>query len=680
MKQIFVILFSLGIFFTYGQTPVEKHGLLKVVGSQVVNKNNQKISLAGNSLFWSNYPAAKKFYNDQTVKHLAQEWNTSIVRAAMGATITEPGKPDQNGYVADLASGNTEEKDITIAVIEAAIKYGVYVIIDWHSHEAEQNWNKLKAIEFFTEMADKYGHYDNVIYEIYNEPINTPWPTIKSYAKEVIDAIRSKDPDNLIIVGTRTWSQRVEEASKDQIDDVNVAYTLHFYSAAPGHRQNLRDEALRAMNNGIAIFITEWGMSEAGGGGSIDYGATNDWMDFCKANYISHVNWSLSDVHESSAAINDSKGFEGLRTDDLRAAGSEAKKIIKNWNVPPVPVDPNQDQDPIIIGDSNSISIYAKGNCGNEEMKLSINGTEVKTWNNVSTTEKPYTFEYNNTINSIQIAFTNDGGSNSCGDRNLYVNKLVVGNTTLETETAASRIEGCGSDDWLWCNGKFLFDNLNFNPGSNGDDINNDDNNNSNVINIYAKGSCGNENMDLSINGTYITTWNNVSTTENKYSFTYTGGTINTVQIAFTNDGGSSSCGDRNLYVNKLVIGNTTLETETAATRTEGCGNAEWLWCNGKFLFSNLNLKTIAESEQGTLTLFPNPLSTNSLNLTLSGLKVPTEVQVSIYSIDGAEIYTKPVISSGEIHLTDIPVLDRGVYMVRTLANNFHHSAKLNIQ
>ncbi len=343
MKQIYVILFSMGVFFAYGQTPpansiVAKHGMLKVVGSHVVNKNNEKISLAGNSLFWSNFVAAKKFYNDETVKILAQEWNSSIVRAAMGATHSEPGKPHENGYVADLANGITEEKDITEDVIQAAIKYGIYVIIDWHSHEAEQSWNKTKAIEFFTEMADKYGHHDNVIYEIYNEPINTPWPTIKSYAEDVIDAIRSKDPDNLIIVGTRTWSQRVEEASLDQIDDVNVAYTLHFYAAAPGHRQNLRDEASRAMDNGIAIFVTEWGMSEAGGGGSIDYGATNDWMDFFKENYISHVNWSISDVHESSAALNNSAGMEGLRTDNLRPAGREAKKIIENWNVPSPPV------------------------------------------------------------------------------------------------------------------------------------------------------------------------------------------------------------------------------------------------------------------------------------------------------------------------------------------------------
>ena len=33
---------------------VDRHGLLRVVGNKIVNKNNIPISLAGNSFFWSN--------------------------------------------------------------------------------------------------------------------------------------------------------------------------------------------------------------------------------------------------------------------------------------------------------------------------------------------------------------------------------------------------------------------------------------------------------------------------------------------------------------------------------------------------------------------------------------------------------------------------------------------------
>lgn len=54
---------------------------------------------------------------------------------------------------------------------------------------------------------------------------------IKPYAEEVISVIRKHDPDNLIIVGTGTWSQDVNDAADDQLKDANVMYALHFMPA-----------------------------------------------------------------------------------------------------------------------------------------------------------------------------------------------------------------------------------------------------------------------------------------------------------------------------------------------------------------------------------------------------------------------------------------------------------------
>jgi len=99
MKLIFSILITLTIFFSYAQTPitvqppdgsiVAQHGRLQVSGSHVGNQHGQKISLAGNSLFWSlDDGHGGEFYTAETLNHLADEWNTSIVRAAMG--VKEP--------------------------------------------------------------------------------------------------------------------------------------------------------------------------------------------------------------------------------------------------------------------------------------------------------------------------------------------------------------------------------------------------------------------------------------------------------------------------------------------------------------------------------------------------------------------------------------------------------------
>ncbi len=319
-KLIYIHLFIALFFITESarsQTIVEENGRLRVSGNKVVNKNNKPLSLAGNSLFWSNWDPGAKFYNSNTVSHLAKEWKTDIVRAAMG--VEEGG-----GYI----TNTSREKNKVKAVVDAAIAEGIYVIIDWHTHKAEDY--EEEAIEFFTEMAELYGTNDHVIYEVYNEPIFQSWNTVKSYAEAVVDAIRKVDPDNLIIVGTPQWSQKVVDASNNPLTQNNIAYTLHFYAGT--HKQFLRDEAIKAMNNGIALFVTEWGAVNANGDGVADKPETEKWMQFLKDNHISHANWSVSDKVEGASVVAGNTGVSGLLANNLTDTGFYLRDIIENWN------------------------------------------------------------------------------------------------------------------------------------------------------------------------------------------------------------------------------------------------------------------------------------------------------------------------------------------------------------
>ncbi len=298
--------------------PVAQAGVapLQTSGNQI-HVNGEPASFAGASLFWSNNGwGGENFYNAGAVKWIKDDWGATLIRAAMG--VDEVG-----GYNTDKA-GNVAKVE---AVVDAAIANDMYVIIDFHTHHAEDN--VPQAIEFFTDMARKYGGYNNVIYEVYNEPIDSSWDNdIKPYAEEVISVIREIDPDNLIIVGTRFFSQRVDEASRNPINDVNVAYTLHFY--ANGHRGDIRGFAQEALNNGIPLFVTEWGTVEPSGAGGVDHGETDIWMDFLRQNNISHANWALNSKDEGSSALPPGSSGTGGWT-NLTESGAKVKELVQGW-------------------------------------------------------------------------------------------------------------------------------------------------------------------------------------------------------------------------------------------------------------------------------------------------------------------------------------------------------------
>ena len=86
-------------------------------------------------------------------------------------------------------------------VIKAAIKNDLYIIIDWHTYYPQ----KEEAKAFFSMMAQKYGKYPHIIYEIYNEPMEDSWESVKEYATDIISEIRKYDPDNIILVGSPHW-------------------------------------------------------------------------------------------------------------------------------------------------------------------------------------------------------------------------------------------------------------------------------------------------------------------------------------------------------------------------------------------------------------------------------------------------------------------------------------------
>src|SRR5262245_46851906 len=157
---------------------------------------------------------------------------------------------EPNGaYLSDPAASKKRIE----AVVEAAIQTGVYVIVDWHAH----NLHQPEAVAFFGELAKKYGDKPNVIYELFNEPEkDETWPQVKEYATAVSQAIRAHDPDNLVIVGSPEWDQRIDLVAADPLlGQTNVMYSVHFY--ADTHKDWLRKRTQAAIDHGIPVFVSE---------------------------------------------------------------------------------------------------------------------------------------------------------------------------------------------------------------------------------------------------------------------------------------------------------------------------------------------------------------------------------------------------------------------------------------
>ena len=299
-------------------TPVKKNGRLSVKGTRLVNSQGKTVVLKGVSTHGINW--FPQYVNKAAFKTLRDNWGVNCIRLAM---YTE----EYNGY---CSGGNQAElRKLINNGVKYATELGMYVIIDWHIlSDGNPAKNKKQAMSFFKYMAKKYKNQNNIFYEICNEPNGgTSWNTIKSYASSVIKTIRKYDKKNIILVGTPTWSQDVDVAADSPIKGYsNIMYTFHFYAAT--HGDSYRQKVQSAIQKGLPVFVSEFGISESSGNGRIDKNEANKWIQFLKKNKISYVCWSLCNKNESCSLLKSSCSRTGnFKKSDLSQAGLWYKSV-----------------------------------------------------------------------------------------------------------------------------------------------------------------------------------------------------------------------------------------------------------------------------------------------------------------------------------------------------------------
>jgi endoglucanase len=295
--------------------PVVRHGALSVKGAALMNARGENVVLRGKAFGWDNW--WPQYYNAEVVQWLRDDWCVDVVRPAMGI------EPD-GAYLQ-----NTEaSKGRITAVVDAAIAANVYVIIDWHAH----NLHEKEAVEFFSAMAERYGKEPHVLYEIFNEPEkDETWPQVKAYAAAVIGAIRRHDPDNIVIVGSPEWDQRIDLVQASPLEgQTNVMYSVHFYAAT--HGQWLRDRTKAAVDAGIPVFVTESSGAEASGRGANNYVEWKTWIDFMEANRVSYLNYSISDKAGETISVLEpgARASGGWSDAELTESGRYVRELLRS--------------------------------------------------------------------------------------------------------------------------------------------------------------------------------------------------------------------------------------------------------------------------------------------------------------------------------------------------------------
>lgn len=294
-------------------SPVSSNGRLQVKGAQIVNQRGNPFVIKGVSthgLAW--YPQYVQKAAFQTLK----KEGVNTIRLAL---YTE----EYNGY---CNSGKENQKKLELLLdngVKAATELGMYVIIDWHIlSDGNPLTHKKEAKAFFRKIAKKYSGYENVLYEICNEPNGAAgsWQNIKKYAKTIIKTIRSVNRKAIIIVGTPTWSQDVDIAARNPLEEKNIAYAFHFYAST--HKDDLRNKLKSAVKGGLPVIVSEFGLSEASGNGVIDLKEANKWNKLMNRYKLGRVAWSLSNKDETSALIKSScQKTSGWKKSDYSKAG-----------------------------------------------------------------------------------------------------------------------------------------------------------------------------------------------------------------------------------------------------------------------------------------------------------------------------------------------------------------------
>ena len=252
---------------------------LTVNGTKLQDPNGKTIVLRGSSLIDI---GALYYYAGQNASGITTRMDKVAAAGVQGHVVRLPVYPkiDYNGGSPTcspcpypVGTGPTASctpttpvstSDYVVKILKPAVDYAtsknLYVIIDFHQIDnATTGTSAADATTFWTDIAPRFAGYTNVIYEPFNEPLDTAtsWAALKPVAQGWINTIRASAPKNIIIVPSNNWDQRPGDASSDPPTGTNLMYTAHLYPSNWKSGNAFQTQVATAVTK-APVFMTEW--------------------------------------------------------------------------------------------------------------------------------------------------------------------------------------------------------------------------------------------------------------------------------------------------------------------------------------------------------------------------------------------------------------------------------------
>ncbi|WP_427890610.1 cellulase family glycosylhydrolase [Kribbella sp. GL6] len=245
---------------------------LHTEGNRIKNSAGTAVTLQGVSVIAPEQNAVCTDCNNKPINDLidmtvSNGWHSKILRLL----VTEAIGKDLNAYDATYIK----------PYVDHAVAKGLYVIIDLHLvrnyGDAAGAVPQSDVKGFWDFIAPRYANNPNVLFEVFNEPIAPDnWASWKSYIQPVVDSIRSV-ASNVILMGSPSWSTRLNGALTDPITGGNIAYVYHLYpNMGPATAANL-DPKFGTASATLPVVLTEFGWDPSSTANDVTAGSTSGW-------------------------------------------------------------------------------------------------------------------------------------------------------------------------------------------------------------------------------------------------------------------------------------------------------------------------------------------------------------------------------------------------------------------